>query len=146
MNAQPQHDPTAYQANRPPKVRMRPRQRHAPQQIIAVEAAIKLSVNLVLGVTAIVTLHKLIPVNLQQQADLQRLRAEVAEAQTKVAALEEDFDRHFDPQQALNIMQEQNIRFNPKQRQVVWLDPKVKQAADPTADPLHQADTAVAAD
>lgn len=144
MNAQPQHDPTLYQVA-PPKVRVRPRQRQAPHQGVAIEAAVKLGVNLVLGVTAIVTLHRLIPINLQQQTDLERLRAEVAEAQTKVATLEEDFDRHFDPQQALNIMQEQNIRFNPKQRQVVWIDPKLQKAAAPDSE-AAQTQTAVAPD
>jgi hypothetical protein len=132
MNAlQPQRDPlpprsTAQQSQRqaPPQRRARSysRQRQAPHQTTLIETSLKLTVNLIFGLVAATTLARLIPHNLEQQTDLERLRGEVKELGTAVASLEEDFDRHFDPQQALNVMQEQNIRFNPKQKQVVWLD------------------------
>jgi hypothetical protein len=145
MNAlQPHHDPSSSPSpSRRTRVRRQPRQspQRSPHQALAIETTVKLTVNLLLAATAIATLTRLIPYNSQQQADLARLEAEVEEASTKVAGLQEEFDRHFDPQQALTVMQEQNIRFNPKQRQVVWLtpdsptkpSPKTKQQTDSAA-------------
>lgn len=131
MNAlQPHRDPSPAPIQ-PRKTRVRNRSRQSSHRALAIEASMKLSVNLILAVVAISTLARLIPYNSKQQADLQRLQVEVAEAGSKVAGLQEDFDRHFDPQQALNVMQEQSIRFNPKQRQVVWLDPEAEKAEDP---------------
>lgn len=135
MNAlQPQRDPSPSPIQ-PRKIRVRNRSRQSspasPHRALAVEAAMKLSVNVILATVAISTLTRLIPYNNKQQADLQRLQVEVAEVGSKVAGLQRDFDRHFDPQQALNVMQEQNIRFNPKQRQIVWLDPEVQKADAP---------------
>lgn len=128
MNAlQPQPDPSPSRQVRA-RARSRSRQRQSPYQALAIEATAKLSVNLVLSLVAVVTLARLIPYNLKQQNDLQRLQSEVDELAMKVASLQEDFDRHFDPQQALNVMQEQNIRSNPQQRQIVWLNPETKQA------------------
>jgi hypothetical protein len=137
MNAlQPQRDPlparpAQRQVQQPVQRRSRShsRQRQAPHQTTVIETSLKLIVNLIFGLVAATTLAKLIPHNLEQQADLERLRGEVKELGTKVASLEEDFDRHFDPQQALNVMQEQNIRFNPKQKQVVWLTPNPQKLA-----------------
>jgi hypothetical protein len=82
--------------------------------------------NLLFATAALSALVKLIPSNLEQQEDLRRLQVEVNEASSQVASLQADFDRHFDPQQTMNVMQEQNIRFNPRQRQVVWLNPDLE--------------------
>lgn len=135
MNALQPHrySAPAPRPSRSPQGRTRVQPRQNSQQPIVLEATVKLTVNCVLAATAIVTLAKLIPYNLEQRTDLERLQAEVKEATTKVAALETDFDRHFDPQQSLNVMQEQNIRFNPKQRQVVWLQPDTQKAEKPGA-------------
>lgn len=132
MNAlQPHHYP-APKPPRKPRVRTQSRQRprQSPHRAIAIEAAMKLGINLLFAAAAVSALVKLIPSNLEQQEDLQRLQVEVDEASSKVAGLQADFDRHFDPQQALNVMQEQNIRFNPRQRQVVWLNPDLEADAD----------------
>jgi hypothetical protein len=134
MNAlQPHRDPSPTPIpSRQPRVRSRSRQstQRAPHQALVIETSMKLGVNLILAAVAISTLARLIPYNTEQQADLQRLQVEVAEAGSQVAGLQKEFDRHFDPQQALNVMQEQNIRLNPKQRQVVWLDPDTQKPAD----------------
>ncbi|MBF2049372.1 MAG: hypothetical protein EDM05_040335 [Leptolyngbya sp. IPPAS B-1204] len=155
MNAlQPQHDPSpSPNPSRRHRVRRQPRRlpQRSPHHTLAVETTVKLGVNLLLATTAIITLARLIPYNTQQQADLVRLEAEVKEASTKVAGLQEDFDRHFDPQQAVTVMQEQNIRFNPKQRQVVWLTPETQkpeaeEKAKPSPDTSQPADSAIAPD
>jgi hypothetical protein len=68
-------------------------------------------------------LVRLIPYNTSQQGKLRELRTEVADVEGRVHQLQADFNRHFDPQQAMSVMQEQSIRVDPKQRQVVWLPP-----------------------
>lgn len=141
MNAlQPHHYPSP-KPPRKPRVRSQSRQsrpRQSPHRATAIEVATKLGINLLFAVAALSALAKLIPANLEQQNDLQRLQVEVDEASSKVASLQADFDRHFDPQQAMNVMQEQNIRFNPRQRQVVWLNPDLQEdaaKADEQAEP-----------
>lgn len=126
MNAlQPHHYPSP-KPPRKPRIRSQARQRQSPHRATAIEVATKLGINLLFAAAALSALVKLIPANLEQQEDLQRLQVEVDEATSKVVILQADFDRHFDPQQAMNVMQEQNIRFNPKQRQVVWLKPDLQ--------------------
>lgn len=111
---------------RKPRPRSRLQQRQAPHRAMAIETTVKLGLNLLFAGVSLSALMRLVPANLEQQEDLQRLQTEVSEANSKVASLQSDFDRHFDPQQAMNVMQEQNIRFNPRQRQVVWLHPETK--------------------
>lgn len=106
------------------RVRNRPKQRPSAHQVALFESGLKLTINLVLIAVAGTTLATLIPHNLRQRAQLEQLQSEVKEIDGKVAQLEEDLGRNFDPQQALNVMQEQNIRFDPSQKQVVWLNSK----------------------
>lgn len=145
MNAlQPYRDPSPSPVpSRKTRVRSRsqkhPSSQRSPHQALVIESTAKLTINLVLMAAAVSTLVRLIPYNTQQQADLQHLQAEVTEIGKQVATLQGDFDRHFDPQQALNVMQEQSIRFNPKQRQVVWLEPSTK-TANKSSEGAQQAD------
>jgi hypothetical protein len=148
MNAlQPNHYPSP-KPPRKPRVRRRQvsqqqsHQRQSPHRATAIEAATKLGINFLFAAAALSALIKLIPSNLEQQEDLQRLQVEVNEASSQVANLQADFDRHFDPQQALNVMQEQNIRFNPRQRQVVWLNPDLEQDAATDKEETEQVDQA----
>lgn len=147
MNAlQPYRDPLPSPVpSRKTRVRSRPQKHQSPHQALVLESTAKLAINLVLMATAVSTLFRLIPYNMQQQADLQHLQAEVNEIGKQVATLQGDFDRHFDPQQALNVMQEQSIRFNPKQRQIVWLDPDTKTART-SSDGSQQADATATPD
>ncbi len=155
MNAlQPQHDPAPRRLACSPQVKAQPQvtsrrrsrtrsRRQSPHQAAVLEVSLKLTVNLILVATGVSTLARLIPYNMSQQSDLERLRTEVKEASAKVGGLQEDFDRHFDPQQALNVMQEQNIRFNPRQKQVVWLKPDAQPEAAPKSDSASEANAAL---
>lgn len=105
----------------------RQRQRHRP---LATEALVKLSVNGVLAIAAVSALVRLLPYTLTQQAKLLELEAEVTDLGNRVDRLQADLNRQFDPQQAASIMQEQSIRVDPRQRQIVWLNPAT---ADPTS-------------
>ncbi len=106
------------------RVRSRSQQRPSTDQVAVFESGLKLSINLILIVAAGTTLVTLIPHNLRQRAELERLQSEVQEVNGRVVQLREDLSRNFDPQQALNVMQEQNMRFDPRQKQVVWLNSK----------------------
>jgi outer membrane murein-binding lipoprotein Lpp len=125
MNALQRH-PEPIPARPTPTPRRRARshskQRPSAHQVALFESGLKLSINLILIAAAGTTLATLIPYNLRQRAALEQLQSEVKEVDGKVAQLEEDLGRNFDPQQALNVMQEQNIRFDPRQKQVVWLN------------------------
>jgi hypothetical protein len=102
--------------------RTRPSLPRHTHRTIAAEVGAKLAVNLVLTIAAGSALVKLLPHNISQEAKLQELRTEVAFVEGRVDHLRGDFNRHFDPQQAQAVMQEQSSRVDPRQRQVVWLN------------------------
>lgn len=101
----------------------RSNRRQPHQSVLAVELSAKLGVNLVLAIIAGVTLVRLLPYNLSQQAKLRELETEVALVESRVDQLKASFDRHFDPQQTRAVMQEQSNRVDPHQRQVIWVAP-----------------------
>ena len=68
-----------------------------------------------------------------QQEKLNELQVEVAAMEEQVANLRAEFDRHFDPQQTMSVMQEQSARVNPNQRQVFWMAPSSTTAQEPQA-------------
>lgn len=114
-----------------------PRKRRVPRRnihrTIAFEVSVKIGVNTVLAITAISTLVRLVPYNMAQQEKLNELQVEVAAMEEQVANLRAEFDRHFDPQQTMSVMQEQSARVNPNQRQVFWMVPSSTTAQEPQA-------------
>jgi len=108
--------------------------RRDPHRIATFEAAVRLGVNLVLGIGAISTLIKLVPYNLAQQAKLHEIRSEVAEVEGRVDRLQAEFDRNFDPNQTMNVMREQSARLNPNQRQIIWMNPASATTAEQVPD------------
>jgi cell division protein FtsB len=141
MNALPRYnyppppDPT-------PRRMVRRRPRRNPHQAAIAETGFKLGVNCVLTVIAITTLVKLVPYNLAQQSKLQEIHAEVSELESRVRHLRADLNRQFDPQQAMSVMQEESIRVDPRQRQVIWLPPSSSTAQIlPGMQPRHSDST-----
>lgn len=102
--------------------------RRDPHRVVTFEAAVRLGVNLVLGIGAISTLIKLVPYNLTQQEKLRELSSEVAEIEGRVDRLQAEFDHNFDPNQTMNVMREQSARLNPNQRQIIWMHPTASTA------------------
>lgn len=96
------------------------RRRRPPYRAIAIETTLKLGINVVLSAAAISALVQILPYHLSQQEKLQEIRAEVKVTESRVNRLRTDFSRHFDPQAAKKIMQEQSSRVDPNQLQVVW--------------------------
>lgn len=112
--------PSAKPRLRDSRQRLQHRQRQM-HRAIARESGIKLAVNALLGITAVVTLVKLLPINAAQQDKLTVLRTEVTSAQQRVDQLESSFSRYFDPQQTRRVMQEQGNWLNPHQVQIIWV-------------------------
>jgi outer membrane murein-binding lipoprotein Lpp len=133
MSAQPSLRPPNPRSSRRAASRRSPR---SPYRAAAIEGSMRLGVNLVLGIVAISALVRLLPYNLAQQQRLNEIRSEVAKLDQQVDQLRAEFNRHFDPQQTMHVMQEQSARVNPNQRQIIWLSPSSTTAreADPQTD------------
>lgn len=90
-------------------------------QAIAIEASLKLGLNLVLSVASITALIKLWPYQEIQQTKLAEVRRAVQETQSRVDKLRGQLNRNFDPEQTQRLMQEQSYRVNPNQRRIFWM-------------------------
>lgn len=125
MNAfQPSRPPLQPEPRRQP-ARKRNSRRH-PYRGVAVQTTAKLAVYIVLSTAAMSAIVKLLPNNWLQQQKLREIRTEVHTAEKRVARLQTDLSRNFDPEAARDIMQEQNIRIEPGHRQIIWMDKSVK--------------------
>lgn len=98
----------------------------------------RLGVNVLLGLMAVSALIKLLPYNLAQQQRLQEIRSEVAELDERVDRLQAEFDRNFDPHQALEVMREESARLTPNQRQIIWVEPGSAATAQNKPDATHR--------
>ncbi len=91
-------------------------------QWVATEITIKLIINGILSIVAVVSLFKLIPYQWSQQAQLKEIRVEVEETEKRVSQLRDDFRHNFDPHKIEKVMQEQSPRLHPTQRRIFWLN------------------------
>lgn len=134
-------EPVRKQAPRP---RRRLRQRRNPHQSVAVEASLRLAVNVVVGMVAIASIVRLLPQNISQQHKLNKLQSDVTVLEQRVDRLQETFARQFDAGQARSVMQEETGRIGIGQRPVVWVKPAPDAAIAPTsaADPASVANPA----
>jgi cell division protein FtsB len=105
------------------RVRRQHQSRLKPHRAIAFEVSAKLAINLLLSVAALSTLVKLLPYSGSQQARLQELQTELTAVEGRVTHLQTEFNRHFDPQQSMSVMQEQSNRVAPGQYQIIWTTP-----------------------
>jgi hypothetical protein len=131
MNALPRYNYPPPPPDPTPRRKVRRRPRRNPHQALIAEIGFKVGVNGVLAIVAITALVKLVPYNLAQQAKLREIRVEVSDLENRVGQLRADLNRQFDPQQAMSVMQEESIRVDPQQRQVVWLPPSGSTAQVP---------------
>lgn len=122
----------ALQPSPPPSRRSRTRRaghaafqhkRQKANQVLALEAGVKLGVNILLAIVAGVALVKLIPYTTAQQAKLIELKTEVASVQQRVDTLQTNFNRYFDPQQTQQLMQEQTNRIGSHQLKIILVEP-----------------------
>ncbi|MBV8887931.1 MAG: hypothetical protein JO235_28585 [Chroococcidiopsidaceae cyanobacterium CP_BM_RX_35] len=120
----------AFQPSKPPlqpvesrRVAPQTRRRRHPHAAMTLEITAKLSVNIILSALAVCALVKLVPYTWSQQQKLQEIQTEDKRIEERVAHLQTDFSRYFDPQQTQTIMQEQSDLLAPGQRPVVLLKP-----------------------
>jgi len=115
----PQHQPKQTRhARRGPKSSLHSRKK--PYGAIAVEATIKLSVNVLLSVVAVAALTKLLSYKVTQEAKMQELNVAVSSATDRVHRVESNFRQYFDASQSKILMQQQTNRIDPSQRQIIW--------------------------
>ncbi|MFM2428804.1 MAG: hypothetical protein RLZZ511_17 [Cyanobacteriota bacterium] len=105
-----------------------PKQRQQQQQVqyraMAVEASLKIGMNVLISGVAIATLCNVVPNRVAQQQKLQELKAEVTVTEQRVDQLKTDFNRAFDRRQERQIAQEQTHFADPNRTPVVWLNRK----------------------
>lgn len=82
------------------------------------ELSIKLGVNGILGVAAIIGLIKLVPYTFHRHTGLQQLQAEAIAVEGRVDVLQQDFHRYFDPNEAEAIARQETIRIGPNQKRI----------------------------
>ena len=93
------------------------------------ELSIKLGVNGILGIAAIIGLTKLVPYTLNRHAGLQQLQAEAYTVEGRVQDLQQAFSRYFDPKETEAIARQETIRIAPGQQRVyIQADPVPKTA------------------
>ncbi len=108
----------------PKKKRVAQPRRQQPHYLPQVlEANAILGVNLLLGAMAISTLLHLVPYQLNQQAKLRAMQAEVDSTAQRVSQLKNQSQRSQDPTEAKRIVQEQSNLIDAQQRKVVWIRP-----------------------
>lgn len=119
-----QPSPPSLQPVRRSRKASHPRKQRHSQRAIALEAGVKLTVNVVLSMAAITALTHLLPYRTAQEAKLQEVQAAAKSTNDRLQRTQSLFSRYFDPYQARAIMQEQANRIDPNQRQVILDDPK----------------------
>jgi hypothetical protein len=87
---------------------------------IALEASIKLVVNLAVSGLAVTALIHLLPYHKSGETKLQKLETEVQATESRVNRLRETFSQSFDPKQAKNIMQEESNLTDPTHMRVIF--------------------------
>jgi cell division protein FtsB len=105
-----------------------PKQRHQHQQeqhrLVAIEASLKIGINVLIAGVALTTLFNVVPHRVAQQQKLQELQAEVKVTEKRVNQLKTNFNRVFDKGQERQIAQEQTYFTDPNRTPIVWLNRK----------------------
>jgi len=107
---------------RAPRHRRQNQKRHR-HRASAVEAATKLTANLVLSVAFASALVKLLPYNQTQQKKLHEIRAEVQAVDKRVQQLQHDFGVNFDPRLVLQNIEEQTHLSVPGRNKIIFRTP-----------------------
>jgi cell division protein FtsB len=89
----------------------------------AIESAIMLGVNFLLGGIAIAGLAQVVPQSLSDHAKVQSLEAELKQTKQRVNDLQATYKLNSDPKQFQRIAQEEGNLIAANQRRIVWLKP-----------------------
>ena len=106
----------------PAKVRRRhSTKRRTPYRGISAEICIKLVFSWIIAIASIVSLVRLLPYHLSQQAKLKELRIQVEQTDARVARLREQLNRNFDPHQTNSLMEQYSSLLAPDRSRIYWL-------------------------
>lgn len=108
-------------AKRSPRPSSRRYDTRRVHQGIAIEASLKLGMNLILSIAASTALIKLWPYQEIQQDKLAEVHRAVQETEIRVDKLRNQLNRNFAPEQTKKLMQEQSYRVDPNQRRIFWM-------------------------
>lgn len=111
-------------SSRDRKIKAKSNYQHQNRQALTVEITVKLALSWVVAGFALTSLVRLLPYHLSQQAKLQEVSTTVKETEQRVNLLRDEFNRNFDPQQTVSLMQEYSSRLAPNQSRVFWKEPK----------------------
>ncbi len=103
------------------KVRRSSSQRGNPYRGVTTEISLKLILSWAIAIAAIVSLFRLLPYHLSQQAKLKELRIQVQETDARVAKLRDQLNRNFDPQRTQSLMEQYSSLTAPNQSRIYWL-------------------------
>lgn len=103
------------------KPRRSSRQRHNPYRGVTAEISLKLILSWTIAIAALVSLFRLLPHHLTQQAKLKELRIQVDETDARVSKLREQLNRNFDPQRTQSLMEQYSTLTSPNQSRIYWL-------------------------
>ena len=109
---------------RPKKVRSKSRNRYNPYRGVTAEIRLKLILSWAIAIAAIVSLIRLLPYHLSQQAKLEELRIQVQETDARVAKLRKQLNHNFDPQKTQSLMEQYSSLTSPNQSRIYWLPEK----------------------
>lgn len=90
-----------------------------------------LTVSVLLSSVAIVSLYKMISLQVSQQAKLREVRSEVNRVEARVNRLQAQYDRNHDPQESSRIVEEQSSLIEAQQLRVVWVQPQTTPPPSP---------------
>ncbi|PSB28429.1 hypothetical protein [Stenomitos frigidus] len=118
----------SYLPPQPPKrsrtvPRTKAKSRQHPHRPLAIEATVRLSVNVVLSTVAISALTQLLPYRSSQIDRLQELQAALKSMDERVQQVKSNFEQYFDPYRTEANMQAQSHRIGAQQRRIVWREP-----------------------
>jgi hypothetical protein len=107
----------------PPRMRRRSQSRTMPHRAMALESAVKLTLNLGVSAVAIAALVHLIPREFSQQAKLQELQVSSKVSSDRLRMVQDKFQQNFDPARSRAIMAEQTNRVDPREKTIVLQRP-----------------------
>ena len=103
------------------KPRHSSRKRHNPYRGVTAEISLKLMLSWAIAIAAIVSLFRLLPYHLTQQAKLKELRIQVDQTESRVSKLRQELNHNFDPQRTQSLMEQYSTLTSPNQRRIHWL-------------------------
>lgn len=89
-------------------------------RVMAAELTLKLTINSILTVISLVSLQRLLPYYLSQEINLDEVRDEIQDTETRVNELKTEFGYYFDRQESETQVQKYRSKMEEGERQIFW--------------------------